>query len=334
MIHFSSIGIAFASVCDDTEILALTVVNGNTSLDQCAINAKLIVDKIFAGKTKPPIYIGARHPIAECVSTHDFYYGKDGLTGTTLSDYKVEVDKIKEEQSQITDRTHAALKILELVEKYPNEVTILALGPLTNLALAVNLSHDPDSFTRKIKKIFIMGGSEPPSFSEYPDSSNEVNYPEFNFRLDAIAAKIVFDRYKCPISVFTFDTCLRSFQMPTVDLQKEFDKYRAKSERCDFLANIGLKHRVTVANPHIFRCCDLLATIGTFYENQCNGVSKRLGKYTIETNDKKLDGIFKLDDSADEKRDIELCILMDMEKTVAIFKDHLQKLAKLDFFEN
>jgi hypothetical protein len=175
-----------------------------------------------------------------------------------------------------------------------------------------------------------MGGSEPKDFSEYPDSSTEINYPEFNFRIDPHAAKIVFDRFKCPIVVFTFDTCLRSFHMPTVDLEKEFDKYRSKSQRCDFLANIGLKHRAKVLNPHIFRSCDLLATIGTFYADECKCVRKHLGKYTIEVHDKKLNGIFTPVDDASETREIELCISLSLDDTVRVFKEHLGKLAKLD----
>ncbi len=92
-------------------------------------------------------------PIVENIPRKDFFYGFDGLTGLSETDYKAEIDTIKEKSlDSNNNQPHGALKILELVNKYPNEVTILAMGPLTNLALALHMSNDPDGFTKKIKK--------------------------------------------------------------------------------------------------------------------------------------------------------------------------------------
>jgi purine nucleosidase len=74
--------------------------------------------------------------------------------------FKTEIENLKEKflkEKKSKHSPHAANKIVELVNQYPNEITIIALAPLTNLALALKLCHEPEKFTKKIKRLVIMG---------------------------------------------------------------------------------------------------------------------------------------------------------------------------------
>jgi purine nucleosidase len=74
--------------------------------------------------------------------------------------FKTEIGNLKEtflKEKKSNHSPHAANKIVELVNQYPNEITIIALAPLTNLALALKLCHEPEVFTKKIKRLVIMG---------------------------------------------------------------------------------------------------------------------------------------------------------------------------------
>ncbi|XP_060516546.1 nucleoside hydrolase-like isoform X2 [Cylas formicarius] len=88
----------------------------------------------------------------------------------------------------------------DIVLKHRNKVSIICLGPLTNLAVALRLYS---SFASNIRDIWIMGGNY---------SGNESNYsvkPEFNFGTDPEAAHIVLKCAKCPIYLLPWETCLK-----------------------------------------------------------------------------------------------------------------------------
>jgi inosine-uridine nucleoside N-ribohydrolase len=328
-----SYALAFACLNEEVEILAITIVHGNTSVENGALNAKLLLDKIYPNKNQPQIYMGSVNPLSKNPNVFYFHH-KDGLAGTHETLYKNEIENLKEtflKEKMTVDAPHAANKIIELVNKYPNEITIIALAPLTNLALALRMCHDPVEFTKKIKKLVIMGGNEPKYFSNEPNPNPIANYPEFNFKVDPAAAKIVIDEYQCPISLYTFECCLRSFCVKTEDLIEEFDKYIHKSKRCHFIERIGIIHRKSLASPNIFFCCDLSAMIGLLYGNECNAVYKNLTNCTIEiesTSSGQLDGL--LIEGGTMGRSIELCVKMDPNVAYEIFKMYLKKMEKLD----
>ena len=114
---------------------------------------------------------GAQHPLNQKLITAQFWHGKNGLAGVELPPSKCKADS----------RFGPDL-IIELVHKYPHEVTLIPIGPLTNIALAV--SKDP-SIVPLVKDIVIMGGSI---------SGGNVNgAAEANIYGDPEAASIVFN---------------------------------------------------------------------------------------------------------------------------------------------
>ena len=78
------------------------------------------------------------------------------------------------------------------------QISIVAIGPLTNLALAIQSDR---TFAENVNEIFIMGGNM------FPRHSGSENFPEFNFKMDAEAAHVVMNRTLCPTYIATLELC-------------------------------------------------------------------------------------------------------------------------------
>ena len=153
----------------ELKVEALTVVPGNVDGRQGLENALKIVS--LAGRCDVTIAGGAQHPLNQKLITAQFWHGKNGLADVELPPSKCKADP----------RFGPDL-IIELVHKYPHEITLIPVGPLTNIALAV--SKDP-SIAGLVKNIVIMGGSI---------SGGNVNgAAEANIYNDPEAAQIVFN---------------------------------------------------------------------------------------------------------------------------------------------
>jgi inosine-uridine nucleoside N-ribohydrolase len=317
----------FAMLYSKMDILCLTTVNGNVNEIQAFVNAHLAVEKLYPTNYKiPPIYAGGKDPIVFNKGT-DNYFGPDGLAGATVYVYKIETENIRNNylnKNQLDDN-HAALKIIELVNKYPNEVHIIALAPLTNLALALRLG-DSD-FTRKIAKVSIMGGSEPYGFSQFPITT-QFNYPEFNFAIDPIAAKLVLDEYLCPMTIYTIDFTERSFFIDFGELMKEMKK-NGNNKRVKFIETLAILsfNRVGDKKTNLFFSADLSAMIGILYGDELN-IEKRNCNCTVEIRNSTTAGLI-LDAGSNLGSKIEMAIIMDPTKSKDKFKTYLKKLAYL-----
>jgi purine nucleosidase len=151
------------------KVEALTVVPGNVDGRQGLENALKIVS--LAGRCDVLVAGGAQHPLNQKLITAQFWHGKNGLADVELPPSKCKADP----------RFGPDL-IIELIHKYPHEITLIPVGPLTNIALAV--SKDP-SIAGLVKDIVIMGGSI--------DGGNVNGAAEANVYNDPEAAQIVFN---------------------------------------------------------------------------------------------------------------------------------------------
>ncbi|KAG7573814.1 Ribonucleoside hydrolase-like [Arabidopsis suecica] len=139
-----SMAIMMAFQTPELEILGLTTVFGNVSTQDATRNALLLCE--IAGFPDVPVAEGSSEPLKGGIPrVADFVHGKNGLGDVSLPP----PSRKKCEKS-------AAEFLDEKVSEYPGEVTILALGPLTNLALAIKRDS---SFASKVKKIVILGGA-------------------------------------------------------------------------------------------------------------------------------------------------------------------------------
>ena len=153
----------------ELKVEALTVVPGNVDARQGLENALKIVS--LAGRCDVTVAGGAQHPLNQKLITAQFWHGKNGLANVELPPTKCKADS-----------RFAPDLIIEMVHKYPHEITLIPVGPLTNIALAV--SKDP-SIAALVKDIVIMGGSI--------TGGNVNGAAEANIYNDPEAAQIVFN---------------------------------------------------------------------------------------------------------------------------------------------
>ena len=153
----------------ELKVEALTVVPGNVEAWQGLENALKLVS--LAGRCDLPVAAGAQHPLNQKLITAQFWHGKNGLAGVELPPAKCKADS----------RFGPDL-IIEMVHKYPHGITLIPVGPLTNIALAV--SKDP-SIVPLVKDVVIMGGSI--------SGGNVDGAAEANIYGDPEAAAIVFN---------------------------------------------------------------------------------------------------------------------------------------------
>jgi purine nucleosidase len=152
----------------ELDVRAITVVPGNTTAKQGLENALRMVS--LAGRCDIPVAAGAQHPLFQKLITAEFWHGKNGLANIELPPSTCKVDA----------RFGPDL-ILELIHAWPHEITLVPVGPLTNIALAVE--KDP-SIVPLVKEVILMGGSIKGGNVNAAAEANIYNDPE--------AAQIVF----------------------------------------------------------------------------------------------------------------------------------------------
>jgi inosine-uridine nucleoside N-ribohydrolase len=164
-----ALAILLALNSPELKVEALTVVPGNVDGKLGLENALKLVS--LAKRCDIPVAGGAQHPLNQMLVTGQYWHGKNGL-----ADIELPASHCK------ADPRFGPDLIIELVHKFPREITLIPIGPLTNIALAV--SKDP-SIAKLVKDIVIMGGSI---------SGGNVNgAAEANIYGDPEAAQIVFN---------------------------------------------------------------------------------------------------------------------------------------------
>jgi len=176
----------------ELEIEAVTGVNGNVPLEQVFINIQKILS-LIQPQHYPFIARGADSPLKGIPTYAHSVHGEDGLGGT-------KIDLKKEEKWWRLFPGRADELIPEMARQRPDELTLIALGPLTNLALA--LQKDPQGL-KKMKELVIMGGA-------VRTQGNITPYGEFNFFVDPLAAQMVLAS-GLPITLVPLDVTHRVF---------------------------------------------------------------------------------------------------------------------------
>jgi purine nucleosidase len=152
----------------ELDLRAITVVPGNVTARQGLENALRMVS--LANRCDIPVAAGAQHPLFQKLVTAEFWHGKNGLANIELPASKCKVDP-----------RYAADLIIELIHANPHEITLVPVGPLTNIALA--LEKDP-SIAPLVKEVVLMGGSIKGGNVNAAAEANIYNDPE--------AAQLVF----------------------------------------------------------------------------------------------------------------------------------------------
>ncbi|WP_294129532.1 nucleoside hydrolase [uncultured Clostridium sp.] len=174
-----SLALILALNSPELEIVGITTVSGNVKADQGAKNALKVLK--LMNREDIPVYIGEEVPLERELVTAQDTHGEDGLGETNYEDADVEIN-------------YGGVDfILDNARK--GDISIIALGPLTNLAKAIE--KDEEGFNM-INEIVSMGGA-------FKSHGNCSQVAEFNYWVDPHGVKEVFDKSKVPFSMVGLD---------------------------------------------------------------------------------------------------------------------------------
>jgi len=193
----------------DVQVEAITVVAGNVPLSHGLQNALYCVEQ--CGKSTP-VYAGIDKPMLRPLETAQFCHGEDGMgdIGLPLTGRK-------------PAEGHAVDVLIETIHQFTGQITLVTLGPLTNVAAA--LLRDP-SIAQAVERCVVMGGI---GFGY----GNIVPAAEYNIWVDPSAAKIVFES-GLPIQMVGWDISHRYATFTS----EQADELHAMSDLAAFCVDI------------------------------------------------------------------------------------------------
>lgn len=171
-----ALALALASWSKQFDLLAVTTVFGNREVDTTTKNAEFILQQLLEKKTL--VAKGSAKPLENIQRPAELFHGENGLRDISL-DYP-QPYRLEESAEEL---------IIQLIKKYPHEITLVALGPLTNLAKVILAAPE---LVKQIKQIVLMGGS---AFTR----GNTTAKAEANFYHDPKAASIVVN---CGVKIY------------------------------------------------------------------------------------------------------------------------------------
>ncbi|MCX5516661.1 nucleoside hydrolase [Kaistia algarum] len=180
-----AVAIMLAALHPEIELIGVTTVNGNVAVQYCTDNSLRVLDHI--GRSDIPVYQGADRPLVRTGHPVINRYDEGG------EKYHPEELPIAPARSTKADKT-AAEFLIETYRKATDPITLMAVGPLTNVAAA--LAADPD-FVRRVPELIIMGGGY--AFG------NVTATAEFNIWADAEAAARVLNAGFAKVTLVTLD---------------------------------------------------------------------------------------------------------------------------------
>lgn len=168
------------------EVVALTTVSGNVPVEQATLNCLMSAEIAVGKENIPPVYIGADRPLIRSRVHARNVHGNDGMSDCGLIHPSVKP----------VEGICACDAIIDMVKKYPDEIEIAVIGPVTNLALA--MMKDPETM-KHLKCIWTMGTC---GFGR----GNTTPVSEFNVYADAEAYKVMMD-FGVHVYVGGYDLC-------------------------------------------------------------------------------------------------------------------------------
>lgn len=186
-----AVAILLALASPELQVEAIMTVAGNVSLAQTTKNACALLE--LAGREDVPVFAGAARPLHKTPISAEYVHGETGMGGANLPTPRLHEQPID-----------AATHLIDVLRKEPKgAITLVCLGPLTNLAHA--LTHAPD-IAPKISQIVAMGGAQ-------REGGNITPTAEFNFFVDPHAAKIVMGA-GIPVTLLPLDVTHRAIATP------------------------------------------------------------------------------------------------------------------------
>ena len=167
-----SLALLYASASPEVDLVAVTCVAGNVDARQVAINTLAVLE--LAGRGDVEVALGRETPLVRTLETTPETHGPRGLGYAELPPAAAGLSK-----------RHAVDVLIEEARRSPGELTLVTLGPLTNLAVAV--LREPE-LPRLFRRYVLMGGA-------YRSPGNTAPTTEWNINVDPDAAKVVFSAW-------------------------------------------------------------------------------------------------------------------------------------------
>lgn len=164
--HDDAIALLLAVASPEVELIGVTTVAGNTTVDKCTTNALRILE--LAGRSDIPVYRGADKPFIRPQDVADHVHGESGLDGPDLPPASTREQEL-----------HAVDYLAQEIRARDGKVTLIPTGPLTNIGLLFALHPDV-----RPERIVLMGGAI--------GEGNRTPAAEFNIWADPEAAQRVF----------------------------------------------------------------------------------------------------------------------------------------------
>ncbi|MBA3349745.1 MAG: nucleoside hydrolase [Actinobacteria bacterium] len=188
--HDDALALLLAHAHPAIDLLAVTTVAGNQTLDKTTLNALRVMS--VAGIKEVPVAAGAERPLMRDQVTAPEVHGESGLEGWPFEEPEVSLDS-RHAVDLIADTVTAA-----------EQVTLVPVGPLTNIALAL---HRHPVAMKQVKEIVLMGGSS--------GLGNTTPAAEFNIHADPEAAHIVFSS-GIPVTMVPLDLTHQAMVTPQI----------------------------------------------------------------------------------------------------------------------
>lgn len=187
-----ALAVIFALKSPELKVEAITTVSGNVHVEQCTRNL-LITLECMDPLELPLISQGEAAPLTIPLVTSAHVHGSDGLGG--ISEHlNPDGTRLYPELGCQLSSYRGVEAVIDLVDKYPDELILVPIGPLTNIAKAI---LDSPKVMRRVREIVLMGGV----FEIY---GNVTTQAEFNIYADPQAAQVVFN-FGVPVTMTPLD---------------------------------------------------------------------------------------------------------------------------------
>ncbi|MEW2374307.1 nucleoside hydrolase [Streptomyces sp. NPDC048387] len=223
--HDDALAIMLAAADPAVDLLAVTTVAGNQTVDKTTLNARRVCT--VAGITGVPIAAGCARPLLQPLAVAADVHGESGLDGPRFPEPSVDVVP-----------GHAVELLHRILTEHPEPVTVVPTAPLTNIALL--LTRYPECASR-IREIVLMGGST--------ERGNRTPAAEFNVYTDPEAADIVF-RSGVPVTMCGLNVTHRALATPEVVARFEALGTELGSVCAELLTFFASSYRRLWGMPH------------------------------------------------------------------------------------
>lgn len=177
----------------DVQVEAIAIVSGNVPVEMGSRNAGYVAE--ICGK-ETPVYIGCDRPLLRDPSFAFFFHGPDGMGGMNYPAPR-----------RAPEREHGVNALVRLIRANPAEYTLVTLGPLTNVAMALRQAPD---ISQKLRQVYVMGGAA-------CTVGNITPAAEFNIWVDPEAARMVFHS-GLPIVMVGWEHCRGAAALDDADM--------------------------------------------------------------------------------------------------------------------